>query len=300
MVYGAEKRTVRVGFFPMEGYHEIRADGSFAGMDVEYLEALCDYVDWKVEYVVCENWNHALEMLGDQKIDLVGSAQYSKERAEVYQYASLASGYTFGAVAVNSDSTLAYEDFAAMGSAAFGIVSSYIRKDEFYEYMADHGIPSPRVREYEDTAALQAALDAGEIDAMVHSLTEVREGQRVVGRFAPMPFYYITYQGNDDLMRELNQGVADVKMHRPELENELMVKYYDGRLDQTILLTKEEKEFIAEQKRLTVGYLEEYYPFSYENNGEYAGLTRQVLEEVSVSTGLFFEYVKLEDLEEAK
>ncbi len=79
-----------------------------------------------------------------------------------------------------------------------------------------------------------------------------------------------------------------------------MVKYYDGRLDQTILLTKEEKEFIAEQKRLTVGYLEEYYPFSYENNGEYAGLTRQVLEEVSVSTGLFFEYVKLEDLEEAK
>ena len=96
MVYGAEKRTVRVGFFPMEGYHEIRADGSFAGMDVEYLEALCDYVDWKVEYVVCENWNHALEMLGDQKIDLVGSAQYSKERAEVYQYASLASGYTFG------------------------------------------------------------------------------------------------------------------------------------------------------------------------------------------------------------
>ncbi len=300
MVYGAEKRIVRVGFFPMEGYHEIRPDGSFAGMDVEYLEALCDYVNWKVEYVVCENWNHALEMLGDQKIDLVGSAQYSKERAEVYQYASLASGYTFGAVAVNSDSTLAYEDFAAMGSAAFGIVSSYIRKDEFYEYMADHGIPSPRVREYEDTAALQAALDAGEIDAMVHSLTEVREGQRVVGRFAPMPFYYITYQGNDDLMRELNQGVADVKMHRPELENELMVKYYDSRLDQTILLTKEEKQFIAEQKRLTVGYLEEYYPFSYENNGEYAGLTRQVLEEVSVSTGLFFEYVKLEDLEEAK
>ena len=40
MVYGAEKRIVRVGFFPMEGYHEIRPDGSFAGMDVEYLEGL--------------------------------------------------------------------------------------------------------------------------------------------------------------------------------------------------------------------------------------------------------------------
>lgn len=299
-VYGAEKRTVRVGFFPMEGYHEIRADGSYTGMDVEYLEALCDYVSWNVEYVECESWDDALDMLREEKIDLVGSAQYSKERSEVYQYASLASGYTFGAIAAGSGSELAYEDFAAMEDVTFGVVDSYIRKDEFYEYMADHGVPMPKVREYEDTAALQAALDAGEIDALVHSLTEIREGQRVVGRFAPMPFYYITYRGNDDLMRELNQGIADVKMHRPELENELMVKYYDSRLDQTILLTNEEKQYIAENERLTVGYLDKYYPFSYESGGEYCGLTRQVLEEVSVSTGIFFEYVKMEDEETAK
>lgn len=299
-VHGAEKRTVRVGFFPMDGYHEIRADGSFAGMDVEYLEALCDYVNWNVEYVTCESWDDALDMLRNEEIDLVGSAQYSMERAEIYQYASLASGYTFGAVAVNSDSTLAYEDFSAMSGATFGVVRTYIRKDEFYEYMTAHGIRGIRVREYENTADLQAALDAGEIDALVHSLTEVREGQRVVGRFAPMPFYYISHKGNDDLMRELNQGIADVKMNRPELENELMVKYYDSRLDQTILLTNEEKRYIAEKGKLTVGYLDEYYPFSYENDGVYMGLTRQVLEQVSVSAGILFDYIKIEDMESAK
>lgn len=299
-VYGAERRTVRVGFFPMDGYHEIRADGSFAGMDVEYLEALCDYVNWDVQYVECESWDDALDMLRNKEIDLVGSAQYSQKRAEVFQYANLASGYTFGAIAVNSDSTLAFEDFHAMDGAVFGIVDSYIRKWEFYEYLADHGIRRPWVREYEDTAALQAALDAGEIDALVHSLTEIREGQRVVGRFAPMPFYYITYRGNDDLMRELNQGIADLKMNRPELENELMVKHYDSRMDQTILLTNEEKQYIAARKKFTVGYLDEHYPFSYESEGEYSGLTRQVLEEVSVSAGILFEYVRLESLDEAK
>jgi len=299
-VYGAEKRIVRVGFFPMDGYHEIRADGSFAGMDVEYLDALCDYVNWHVEYVECESWGDALDMLLKEEIDLVGSAQYSQERAEIYQYASLASGYTFGTIAVNSDSTLAYEDFNAMKDLTFGIVGSYVRKEEFYEYMADHGIRRPDVREYEDTAALQTALDRGEIDALVHSLTEIREGQRVVGRFAPMPFYYITYRGNDDLMRELNQGVADIKMNRPELENELMVKYYDSRLDQTILLTNDEKQYIAARGTLTVGYLDGYYPFSYESDGAYSGLVRQALEEVSVSTGLLFDYVRLEDMEDAK
>lgn len=300
VVQGVEKRTVRVGFFPMEGYNETRADGSRTGMDVEYLNALSDYVNWNIEYVECESWDDALTMLLNKQVDLVGSAQYSAERAKLYQYANLASGYTFGVIAVNGDSEFAYEDFDAMRDAAFGVVGSYIRKEEFYEYMADHGILNPKVREYENTAALHAALNAGEIDALVHSLTEVREGQRVVGRFAPMPFYYITYQGNNDLVRELNQGIADVKMNRPGLENELMVKYYDNRLDQTILLTNSEKQYITEKGTLTVGYLDGYYPFSYENEEVYMGLSRQVLEEVSVSTGLLFDYVRLESMEDAK
>ncbi len=300
IVQGAGKRTVRIGFFPMEGYHETRADGSRTGMDVEYLEALSDYVNWNIEYVECASWDDALTKLLNREIDLVGSAQYSAKRAKLYDYANLASGYTFGVIAVNGNSGFAYEDFDAMKTAVFGVVGSYIRKEEFFEYMADHGVPNPKVKTYVDTAALQAALDAGEIDALVHSLTEVREGQRVIGRFAPMPFYYITYQGNNDLMRELNQGIADVKMNRPGLENELMVRYYDNRLDQTVLLTNSEKQYISEKGTLTVGYLDGYYPFSYENDGEYAGLSRQVLEEVSVSTGILFNYVKLDSMEDAK
>lgn len=301
VVYGAEKRTVRVSFFPMDGYHETLPDGSRSGMDVEYLENLCDYVNWSVEYVPCESWDEALQMLADKEVDLVGSAQYSAQRAESYCYADLASGYTFGAIAVKGTSPLAYEDFGEMKDITYGIVGTYIRKQEFYEYLKGHGIENPKVREYENTSALRGALEVGEIDALVHSLTEIREGQRVIGRFAPMPFYYITYPGNEDLLREMNQGIADLKMNRPELENELMVKYYDSRLDHTILLTGEEKAYIQSTQELAVGYLDGYYPFSYEDeDGNYRGLTRQMLEEVSVSTGLTFDYVRMQDMNEAK
>ncbi len=299
-VQGAQKRVVKVGFFPMDGYHEKNEDGMYVGMDVEYLETLCDYVNWQIEYVECDSWDAALQLLADQKIDLVGSAQYSAQRAEIYQYANLASGYTFGTIAVNGDSELPYEDFGAMEQAAFGVVKTYVRKDEFYEYLADHGIQHPKVTEYDSTAALRAALDAKEIDAMVHSLTEIQDGQRIVGRFAPMPIYYISYKGNDEVMRELNQGIADIKMKRPDLENELITKYYDSRLDQTILLTNDEKAYIEEKKTITVGYLDGYYPFSYENEGAYHGLTKQVLDEISVLTGLNFTYVKMANIEEAK
>lgn len=296
----AEKRTVKVAFFPMDGYNEYDKDGNPAGMDVEYLENLCEYLNWKIEYVECGSWDKALQMVLDREVDLLGSAQYSAERAELYEYANLASGYTFGAIAVKGASKLAYEDFDAMGDITYGVVKTYIRKGEFYDYLEDHGISSPKVREYEDTAALQEALGKNEIDALVHSLTEIREGQRVIGRFAPMPFYYISWQGNEDVMRELNQGIADIKMNQPGLENELTVKYYDSRLDQTILLTSEEKQFISGNQNLKVGYFDDYYPFVYEGDGECKGLARQVLEEVSVSTGFKFSYIKVGSVDEAE
>ncbi len=301
VVQGAGKRAVRVAFFPMGGYHETLEDGSLSGMDVEYLLNLQDYVNWEVEYVPCENWDDALQMLANKEVDLVGSAQYSPERAEVYRYADLASGYTFGAIAVQGESGLAYEDFAAMQNLTYGCVGTYVRKQEFLEYLKGHGIENPRLREYENTADLQDALAERKIDALVHSLTEIREGQRIVGRFAPMPFYYITYPGNDDLLRELNQGIADLKMNRPGLENELMVKYYDSRLDHTVLLTGEEKQYIKEKQTLTIGWLDGCYPFSYAGEeGEPKGLTMQILEEVGVSTGLSFDYVEMGSMDAAK
>lgn len=291
--FAAEKRNVKVAFFPMDGYHIINSDGSFGGMDVEYLNALCEYANWEVEYVLCNSWEEALGLLRDKKIDLVGSAQYSSERAEIYQYADLSSGYTFGVIATNPESNIAYEDFTAMKQITFGMVENYVRKNEFIQYMSDNGIDNPEIIEYGSTAELQKALSEGSIDALVHTFTEVKEGQRLIGRFAPRPFYYITYKGNDEVMRELNQAAADLKINRPELETELMNKFYYSRFDKKALLTIEENLYISAKKTLVVGYLDGFYPFSYEKNGEFMGLTRELLENDMGITGVKFEYRKM-------
>lgn len=299
-LYAAEKRLVKVAFFPMDGYHITNADGSCGGMDVEYLNVLCGYADWEIRYVPCDSWEEALQMLGSRQVDLVGSAQYSAERAEVYQYADLSSGYTFGAIATNPESTIAYEDFTAMQQITFGMVKDYVRREEFLQYLLDNGIAQPVIKEYATTAELQDALSAGEIDALVHTFTEVREGQRLIGRFAPKPFYYITYQGNDDVMRELNQAAADLKLNYPELETELMNEFYYSRFDKTALLTTEEHTYIAETEKLVVGYLDGFYPFSYEEDGEFKGLAREVLEDGLSAAELELEYRRMADRREAQ
>lgn len=291
----SEKRIVKVAFFPMDGYHITKDDGSYDGMDVAYLKAICGYTNWEIEYVECESWEQALEFLADKKVDLVGSAQYSAERAEIYQYADLASGYTFGVIATNAGGTIAYEDFTAMADITFGMVKDYVRKDEFLSYLNDNGISNPDVKTYDTTEKLQQALSDGEVGALVHTFTEIKEGQRLIGRFAPRPFYYISYKGNDDVMRELNQAIADLKMSQPELEATLMNTFYYNRFDKAALLTTDEKEYLENTKTLTIGYLDGHYPFSYVEDSEYKGLSREMLESSLALTGQVLEFVELED-----
>ncbi len=298
--YADGKRTVKVAFFPMGGYHITKPDGSLDGMDVVYLRAISGYADWEIEYVECDSWEQALKDLADKKVDLVGSAQYSAERAEQFQYADLASGYTFGVIATDAESGIAYEDFTAMQGITFGMVEDYVRQEEFYQYLADNGIEHPDVVKFESTEALQQAVSDKKIDALVHTFTEIREGQRLIGRFAPRPFYYISYQGNDDVMRELNQAIADLKISQPELETELMNRFYYSKFDKAALLTTEEKEYLAGAKLLYVGYLDGHYPFSYVEDQKFKGLSRDMLEGSLAVTGQNFAYLKMENEQAAR
>lgn len=299
-IQAADKRNVKVAFFPMDGYHIKENGGNYDGMDVQYLDVLCEYTDWRVEYVECESWDEALKLLEDQNVDLVGSAQFSEERAKIYQYASLPSGYTFGAIAAKGDSLLAYEDFEAMQKITFGMVKTYVRKNEFLQYMKDHGIVNPKLKMYDSTADLLQALEEGQIDAYIHTFTEVRQGHRLLGRFAPMPFYYITYQGNDDVLRELNQAIADLKISRPELETELMNRFYQSRLDKTVVFTTEEKDYIVDQKEIVVGYLDGHYPFCYQVERECQGIAREMLDAKLSDAGLNVKYKKYDQAQQAR
>lgn len=191
-VQAVHSRIVRVAFFPMEGFHIYSETDGYGGMDVAYLEELRSYTKWDIEYVECDSWNDALAKLEAREVDLVGSAQYSDERAQIYDYAALSSGYTYGCLFVENDSDLAYEDFERMREMNFGVVESYIRKEEFLQYLKNHGITQPHLHQYRTTQEMKEALRQGEIDVASHTFTEIGTGQCLVGKYAYAPCYYMT------------------------------------------------------------------------------------------------------------
>lgn len=287
-VQAQEIRTVRVAFFPMEGFHSYSEEEGYTGVDADYLEKLCAYTGWEIEYVDCDSWNDALAKLEAKEVDLVGTAQYSEERAEVFDYAALSSGYTFGCLFVEENSSLAFEDFNRMKDMKFGIVASYIRRQEFLEYLGRNGVNNPQLQEYETTQELQEALKAGEVDIAVHTSTEVRKGQCLVGKFAYAPFYYITWKGNTVLLDELNVGIEELKMDNPTLEQELMAQYYGEHKENFAV---RELQFINQGKTVKIGFYVDTKPLAYINDdGEYDGIYIQILKTVSARSGISMEF----------
>lgn len=291
-VRAREPYTVRVAFFPMEGYHTYSENGGYSGMDVAYLDELCIYTGWDIEYVDCDSWDDALAKLEAKEVDLVGSAQYSDERNEIFDYAALPSGYTYGCLFVEGDSNLAYEDFDRMRDMEFGIVGSYIRRGEFLEYLNRNGVDDPQIQEFENTQKLQEALSAGEVDVAVHTLTEVSEGQCLVGKFAYAPYYYITWKGNTGLLDELNRGIEEINVDTPPLDQELVNRYYGDRREN---FAAEEQALIDNGNVVRIGFYKDTKPLSYINKqGECDGIYIQILKTVAERSGLTMEFVPLD------
>lgn len=290
--HAQDTRTVRVAFFPMEGFHNYSEAGGYSGMDVAYLEELCTYTGWKIEYVNCSSWDDALDKLKAKEVDLVGSAQYSKERSQFYDYAKMSSGYTFGCLYVEKDSDIAFEDFEQMRDKRFGVVESYIQKNAFFEYLKRNGIKSPKLQEYKTTKELQEAIRSGEIDIAVHSLTELSKGQCLVGKFAYEQFYYITWKGNKELHEELNLGIEELKMASPALEQELMSIYYGEWYEN---FASDELQFINQNNTIRVGFYKDTQPLAYINaQGEYDGIYIRILKLAAKRSGLSIKFCPLE------
>ena len=278
-VSAADKREVKVAFYPLEGYHVKNSDGSYSGVEVEYLQLLSTYTDWDIKYVECATWKDALDKLEHHQVDLVGAGQYTEERAEKYLFADVPNNYIFSAVATKSDADIAFEDFSRMKDLRYGIVDGYVKTDEFYEYFRKNGIENPNVTVYPTSNDLHQALENDEIDAIVHTFMEVRKGQRVIGRFASNTTYFMTYYGNEELMDELNGAITDIKYQHPMLEYELMQKYYESKWDDAILFTSGEMEYLNQTDEIVIGYVDGYFPFNYEENGELKGIVKDTLTE---------------------
>ena len=291
----AQATTIRVGFYPQAGFHEYD-HGRPAGYDVEYLEKIRRRTGWSFQFVPAPTFKAALEMLDMGEIDLLGGVQWTSERAARYRYCPYASGTTSVAlITLKKNRELIFEDFQRLAGLRIGSVRGYERAKGFADYMRMQGCVPPRLTEYDDIAEVRQAMHAGKLDAFLYSITHLNDDEKVLARYNPTSFFYITGKEHFALMTALEEAIGQLKLNQPGFEIQLLQTYFP-QIARTPL-NKTELDFIAHSPSLRVGYAPARRPISWmdEGTGQAMGILPDLLRLLAQNSGLRFTFVPMSD-----
>lgn len=296
----AERQKIRVGYFTFSSFQNVDADGNYSGYGYEYLQEIAGYAGWEYEYVV-DTWENCLRLLAEGKLDLLGSAQKTPEREALYDFAEMDSGISYAVLCASSENKdLAYEDVAAFDGMLVGLLAGNSRNGRLKEYCAEKGF-TVKTRMYSAQEELRSALQSGEVDAILTSNLRKEKGERIVARFAPSPFYFMTAKGNQAVLDQLNYAQNQIKLINPHYDAELYEKYYGAETTEKPVFTRAERTYIQNAPALRAIYYPNEAPISNKNlqTGEFEGIDASIFAQLAQDTGLVFTFIPESDPEKA-
>ncbi len=272
VAHSAERHTIKVGYMELPGYIEKGADGEYSGCGVKFLDEICKYADWNVEYVSVP-WTEQLEALDRGEIDIVPMVQHSPERAEKYLFTRQPIGIIQGfLVTLPEEENGIKNNVLAYDGKTIGILSGS-RNIDFLSEHAEHMGFTYRLAELDSHKQLEEALLAGKVDIIASEQAMQTEGLRVLDRFASDPYYFIAAKNNAELMQELDYAIGRIFSYDPAYSVRLHQEYYGNSLADSIpYFTKEEMQFIESHREINIALIPGNQPLCHHNLGFFFGV----------------------------
>lgn len=302
----AASRVVKVAYPIQSGLTEVDDEGLYTGYTYDYLREICRFTNWKLEFVrfegdLNEQIVSAMEMVKSGEVDLMGGMIYSESLINDFDYTATNYGMGNMAILVNGDNAdINDTNIYSLKELNVGIVSTKKEKNATLSDFGDINGIDIKQNFYDTGTDLKTALENHEIDAMVLSDLSIEEGDyRVVARFSPRPFYLVTTKGNSNLMAELNEAMALLNKEQPSYMSNLHEKYF-SLANTNFVLTETEKDYIGSSEIINVLLLGGKAPLQYYDSklDKVVGITTDVLDYISKISGLKFNYVYADDIEE--
>lgn len=204
-----EKKTVTVGFFEFDGYHNIDSNGNKSGYGYDFIQMIKHYNNWNVSYTgYNKSWAEALKMLENEEIDILTSARKTPERENLFDFSEQI-GYSTTLLTVRAgDSRYVVGDTSTYNGIRIGMIENNTRNDSFNDFAIKNGISYTQVI-YKSVDEMVQALQTGDdVDAIVTSSLRSIKNETVLEEFDSSPFYAIVKKGNTELLSEINYAIS--------------------------------------------------------------------------------------------
>ncbi|MDE6005034.1 MAG: response regulator [Oscillospiraceae bacterium] len=298
----SNNQTVKAGIFCFDGYHMKDESGSLTGYGIEFLNLVSEYSHLNFQYTGYDkSWNEMLNMLENGEIDVVTSARKTSEREESFAF-SYPIGRNNTILSIRLDNTQQHtSDYKTYDGMVVGQLTGSSQNQSLVEFAEEKGF-SYLIKEYNDSDVLTAALQDGEVDAILSSDLRKAENEKTLDIIEEDNFYAIVRKDNVELLNEINYAIEQMELNEGDWKNVLFYRYYGPVYSSELTFTEREKEYIREiisgEKTITVTALGDRVPYSYVENGELKGILPDYFAYVMELAGLPYEVVIPKDRED--
>ena len=292
----AAAHKTRVGFFPFEGYYEVDQAGIRSGYGYELLQLMARHANLTYEYVDnVRTWGEMEQMLQDGRLDMLTCVQKTPSNERRFAFSSTPISISSTMLTVKSGNRrFVPGDYATYAGARVGVMRGNSHAQKFQKFAAARGFKYTPVA-FDSLADMQAALQAGDkIDACVTSSLRPLHNEWIIEQFDPAPFYMMMRKDDLRLHEQVDNALRQLDVYSPNWRTELFSRYYAPDNGSNLLLSAEERSFLA-RNRLRVfraAVNPDNAPYSYLRDGKATGIIPEIFAEIAGRAGVRYEIVR--------
>ena len=276
---------LRVGYTDVPGYISKGEDGYFRGFLYDYLEAIAIYGGYRFEYIEAQP-TQCVEKLRRGELDLI--AALPDDENVMPGLITMQQAITYSPIGVTSrpEKTLAPGQGLRIGYTSF-ICSEQDILSSLHSYGLHEGddfvlVPAERFFNI-ITMFKNGEIDAF-VDAAVYHSTE-----------APMDAYLFTKRfsiatraDHTDIRERIDRAIEKLMLLNPHIRGLLYAKHA-GQHGSPLLLTRDEKEYLAAHPVITAAASPGQKPYTYFENGEAKGVIAEIMQLMEKDLGVRFD-----------
>lgn len=295
----SENRSVRVGFFPFEGYYAVDSSGERSGYGYELLQLIAQHADISYSYV--DNvaaWDKMEQMLLDGRLDMLTSVQKTPEREKKFAFSDMPISTSSTMMTVKSGNTsIVSGDYSTYDGIRAGVIRNNSHAQKFADFAQKSGFSCTEIP-YDSLEELEKALQEGtEIDACVTSSLRPLHNEWIIEQFDPSPFYMMMRKGDTALIDEVNSALRQLALYSPNWQTDLYSKYYAPDNGSNLLLSTDERSCIAavSGRVFKAAVQPDNAPFSWFEDGKACGIIPEIFAEIARRAGISYEVAETKD-----
>lgn len=255
--------TVKVGYYQSRNFQEGAEEGQIkTGYGYEYLQRVASYAGWDCEYEY-GTWKELYQKLCAGEIDVMaGVSRAGHNSSEVLFPSASMLNETFYIYKGVNDASIESGNVATLSGKSVGVVSGSSSEVHFDEWLAGNSCGALK-KSFSSFDQCKAAYQQGQIDAfvsadnLVYSLSGVQPIE-IVGK---EPYYLAISKNRPDLLAQANVALPVMNSLDRGFLSELQSRYAAD-TSVNAFVTPEERSWTQSHLTLTIGYLNNYLPYS--------------------------------------